>query len=182
MKHFVLIALFSLLTTVASAAENPLDKGSVILEGSAFFTSQSGDAYIDSKTIIVNPGFSYFVSPGTFVGGLIQYGWYEVGSSSVTEYSLGPVLGYYFNTNKERPEPKGAAYPFVMAFAAYGGFDSELTLIQFGGQAGVTLMASNAVGVTFEARLSHDIWDSDEADSRSGLTFQIGFGLTSFIY
>ena len=102
---------------------------------------------------------------------------------------IGPVVGYYFNTDKTRVEAKGAVYPYVQAFFNYGQekFDSgagDITwdLMQFGGEGGVVIMLSNAVGVEASVRFSADSWSPEVGDSFSGTSIMAGFGITSFIY
>ncbi len=194
MKHFVLIALISLLAAAVSAAENPVDKGSLAIAGSAFFLSQSGETYenVDGDgqtTFAFVPSLGYFVAPSLLVGGELEFSSFSWGDYSETNFSIGPIIGYYFNTDKTRTEVKGAAYPYAQAFFGYGQFkaddgtsDFTWTLTQFGGQAGVVWMMSNSIGLNLLARISSDNWDPEDFDSERGTTMMIGAGIISFIY
>ena len=189
----VLVFLSTVLCLAAcvSAADAPVDKGSVMLEGSVFFASQTGDLYeADGDGAILlsfTPAAGFFVAPGVLIGGNLGVQYVTVGDYSRTDLTIGPIIGYYFNHDPTRTEFKGAVYPYMKAFFNYGrqdvdyGFwDGSADMIQVGGQGGLVLMMSNAVGVDFAFQISSETWSN--GDSESGLTIMAGAGITSFIF
>ncbi len=196
MKHLMLIfGLMSLLAVTVSAAENPIDKGSIILAGNAFFMSQSGDLWENGDgdaltTFAIVPSVGYFITPGLLIGIDVTFNRLSQGDASRTDLAAGPMIGYYFNTNSTRTEVKGAVYPFVSAFFNYGqskfdndSWDSTTDILQFGGHAGIVYMVSDAVGLNLGVNVWSDSYDYEGAtESITGTTVQIGAGFTSFIY
>lgn len=182
MKKAIQAAIIILsLAAVASAAEKPLEPGSMILDGAAFFASQTGDAYSDLTQVSISPAVARFVSSGTFLGAQFQLSWVSRGSYDRTEYLFGPIIGHYFSNSKDENDVKGDTYPFIKGLFSFGGIESDYTVIQFGGCTGVTYMLSSSVGLDFSANLSYDIW-SGGGDSETGITILAGIGFTSFLY
>ncbi|UCD64943.1 MAG: hypothetical protein JSW34_05800 [Candidatus Zixiibacteriota bacterium] len=200
MKHLTLLVSLLLLATVATAAENPVDKGSFILEGSAFFMSQGGDFYENLEgdgqtTIAFMPSLGYFVAPSILIGAEFEFESWKWGDDWKENYfAIGPVVGYYFNMDQARTEARGAVYPFIKGFFMYGSSKIEILsveetigIMQFGGQAGVIFMLSNAVGLNFGGMFASTSFSPDEdlypgAESVSGTTIMIGAGVTAFVY
>jgi opacity protein-like surface antigen len=187
-----LMVIVLLLAASASAADNPVDKGSLTVGGSAFFWMQSGDAYENGDgdpyiTIAFTPSLGYYVSPGLLIGGEFSFLRQSQGDYSRSDLTLGPVIGYYFGSDRLRAEAKGAVYPFIQGFfnyghqsVDYGWMDGSASLIRFGGQFGVVMMVSNAVGLDLSIRAFSDTWSN--GDSERGFNLMAGVGITSFIY
>ena len=176
----VLLAIL-LLSANISAADGPLDPGSIILGGSAYFAKQGGDAYYDMTQISITPSFAKFVSTGFFVGAQGQLVYTERRSNGVTEYLLGPLIGYYFNGGGDAGDIKGDIYPFITASLGFGGIEDDVTVYRLGAGTGMTLMLSNAVGLDLSINVTLDNFSSDYG-SESGYTLLAGAGFTSFIY
>ncbi|MEW6413065.1 MAG: hypothetical protein AB1483_11450 [Candidatus Zixiibacteriota bacterium] len=194
MKVTLTLAVLIFFAGTIAAADNPVDKGSLMLAGNAFFMSQSGDLWEEGgdafTTITFMPTVGYFVSPGLMIGGNLVFSRQSQGDASLTDFAIGPTIGYYFNTNKERAEVKGAVYPFISGFFTYGkskfdagDWDSTTDIMQFGGHAGILYMLSSAVGLNAGINFWVDSYDFEGApESIDGTTLQIGAGFTSFIY
>ncbi|MDH4157877.1 MAG: porin family protein [candidate division Zixibacteria bacterium] len=187
-----------------SDARGPVDKGSLMLDGSAFFASQSGDLYEDygldddsssggdnRTTISVMPMIAYFVAPGLMVGSEFRFTRQSLGTEKDTYFGFGPTAGYFFNLKPVRTDARGLVYPYLKAFISYGkqkrereDSSTEGTFMSFGGQAGLVYMLSNTVGADLGARYSLDTMDpeSENAESLDGTTLQVGIGITAFIY
>ena len=210
-KRFIsLFSIAALLVLPAGAvqaqsdARNPVDKGSLMLDGSAFFSTQSGELYEDfdldgdstsgggSKTTIsVMPMIAYFVAPGLMVGGEFRFTRQLLGDDKDTYFGFGPTAGYFFNMNRTRADAQGMFYPYLKAFFSYGkqkrereDSSTEGTFMNFGGQVGLVYMLSNTVGADLSARYSRDTVDPEDEDlgSADGTTLQVGIGITAFIY
>jgi len=195
MRTLTCVAAILLLAGAVMAADNPVDKGSMILGGTAYFMGQSGEAYenIDGDTpsaIGITPSIGYFVAPSIMIGGEILFWNQSLGDRKWTDFAVGPIVGYYFNLDATRTEAKGAIYPYIKGFFIYGqqkyddGTDDYTTdLMAFGAQGGGVFMLSNAVGVDASVRFQSDSYKPEGADeSISGTTLQVGLGITAFLW
>ncbi len=197
---FVVIAA---LTGAAAAAETPISKGSMMLDGSFYFQSYSGDLWTNSEgdspsevgigsvahgllQMEVTPLFSYFVSDGFCFG--IQAGYQSVsaGHNKVNSFAVGPSLGYYFKINPTETDNKGAFYAYGRGFLNFGTIHYEHgegpSITQYGGRVGLLYMISSAVGTDFSVKVQGDSWKSEGFNSQSGTTIRVGLGLTAFIF
>jgi len=187
MRKLLLFGLLAMMLAVpATAQETPIDKGSMVIGGTAFYWSRSGERYEDAagnaETIIsIVPSFGYFMSPGFMVGADLIYTGESQGPLSATYMGIGPMVRYYFNATKERTEIKGATFPYIKAFMLYISEDSDYwgddKFMSFGGGVGVNYMFSTDVSLDFGIRLSIDSDDDD-----SGMAISLGAGITGFVY
>ena len=195
MRTLTCVAAILLLSGAVMAAETPVDKGSMILGGTAYFQSQGGDLadslYGDSRTEFgLTPSVGYFVAPSIMIGGEIQFISSSIGDYKETSFRVGPVVGYYFNIDATRTEPKGAIYPYVKGFFLYGQEkyddgtnDFTIDVMTFGGQGGGIFMLSNAIGLDAGVRFQSDSWKPEDADeSTTGTTLWFGAGITAFLW
>lgn len=201
MKRLIIIIALVMTATVVSATENPIDKGSWILTGNAYFMSQHGDLYNNAdgegkSWINLAPSAGYFVAPGILIGADTRYTMSSQGDNKTTDFLLGPMVGFYFHMDPRRTEVKGAVYPFAKGFFLFGSekfkadlFEETTTMTAYGGEAGLLYMLSGAVGLNFQANLTKlkndyddDIVDPEVLDSENGTVFQIGVGVTAFVY
>ena len=195
MRTLSCLAAILLLAGAVMAADTPIDKGSMIVDGSVYFGSQGGDLYKDTAdnsitTIGIMPSVGYFVAPSIMVGGQIVYVSSSQGDDKMTTFSVGPVVGYYFNLDATRTEVKGAIYPYVKGFFLYGqnklewtGSDATTDVMSFGGQGGAVFMLSNAIGLNASVRFQSDSFKPEGADeSTTGTSLQVGAGITAFLW
>lgn len=195
MRTLTCVAAILLLAGAVMAADNPVDKGSMILGGTAYFTGQSGDWYENADgdgvtTIGFVPSVGYFIAPSIMIGGEIQFINWSQGDYKTTTFGIGPAVGYYFNLDATRTEAKGAIYPYIKGFFIYGqrkdddGTNEATTdLMAFGAQGGGVFMLSNAVGVNASVKFQSDSYKPDGADeSISGTTLEVGAGITAFLW
>ena len=178
-----------MLAATAMAADSPVDKGSLILGGSASFTSMGGNLYKEggksSSLILLAPSVGYFVSPGVELGAKIGFSSLSVGGSSLNTLSLGPEIGYYFPSGSN-VEIKGSLYPYIKAFFLYSsqkadGWSKSITGTTFGGQGGINYMLSKAVALDAFASLQSDSKSAGDV-SVSGTILMLGVGITAFTY
>lgn len=196
-KQLLLGLVIVALGVTATAQENPIDKGSWFLGGHVFFMSQGGDLYKvgdeSPTTFSLAPEFGYFISPGLFIGAMVDYTQYKIGELKNTDIGVGPVVGYYFNLDKARTDVKGSVYPYIKAFFNYmstkvenGVDEMKLTGTEIGGMAGINFLLSEAValdlGVMFSADNAKPEVNGVEGESSSGTSMQIGAGVTYFIW
>lgn len=204
-KSFIIAAMLLLFAGAALAADGPLDKGSWMLDGRAFFRSQSGDLWENrdgdgltsygvgngalglTETFEVGNTVGFFISPGLMIGGQFSFLGFSQGDISISGFGIGPALTYYMNTDHTRAEAKGAVYPFFGAFFTYGSLSNEddkiADMFQYGGRGGIMYMLSNAVGLDFGGKLQSDSWEFNGASERiTGLTLEFGVGVSAFIY
>ena len=190
MRTLTCVAAILLLTGAVVAADNPVDKGSIILGGTVFFQSQSGDLWENADedaltTFGVTPSVGYFVIPSLMVGGEVDLLSMSQGDDSYTIWTAGPVVGYYFNLDQTRAEVKGAIYPYLKAFFRYGQISnsSDVDIMAYGGQGGAVFMLSNAIGLDGAVRFQGDSYKPDGADdSITGTTIWVGAGITAFLW
>ena len=188
------LAICSVLTAMlalsATAANNPVDKGSTIIGGQMYFQSQTGDLYEcrdkARTTVQIIPGLGFFVSPGFMIGAEIGLLHQSMCGNSYTEYAIGPKIGYYFGGDPTGTDfIKGTAFPHIAALGAFGSIDGggsdNITVTQFGAEAGIVYMMSNAVGLDISARFSHDT-HRGRGWSKSGATVKVGVGVIAFVY
>lgn len=203
MRYNVLCGmLVILLAGIATATENPIDKGSFMINGSAFVQSQSGELYegpgddgvttvgvgsvsIGTFSVEADQTFGIFVSPGVMVGGLLGFQSVTQGDYELTYFVVGPTIGYYGKINPSHVDTKGTFYAYANGFFTFGVADlnyaDAVTATQFGGRGGVILMLSSAVGVDTGLKIQRDTF-SDNGASVSGTTIRFGLGINAFIY
>ena len=152
-----------------------------------FFMSQGGDWYDDATRLSLSPQIAVFSSSGMYYGGAL----YLINEPSIysseneTRWAIGPVFGYYLNSPMNEFDVSGRSFPFVELAVTYGsidyGFDSNINILSFSGTVGMTLMASNAVGLDFGASFTLDNFSSG-GYSVSGTTIMLGVGISNFVF
>jgi len=194
MKKGLLTTLLILVfATGAFAADGPVDKGSMILGGTVYFQSASGDLYKnmndDSQTMIaLAPEFGYFIAPSIMIGMNFEYSKWSWGDDvGVTTLDFGPMVGYYFNMDPNRAEVKGALYPYIKGFfnmcsEETEGVDDKDKTTSFGGKGGINYMLSDAVALDFGIQFQSDSWKVGDGESTSGTIMWFGAGISAFIY
>ncbi len=190
-KAIIVLGVLLMAAAGVNAADSPVDKGSVMLGGSVYFMTQSGDLWENGDgdgltTIAFDPGVGFFVAPGIFLGADVIFESQSQGDYDQSVLGLAPAIGYYFNLDPSRAEAKGAAYPYIKAFFSYQKYtfgDDEDSMTGFGGMGGINLMLSNAVAVDIGVKFESDSFDPDwSPESLSGTSLMFGFGISAFIY
>ncbi len=190
----IFIIAFLVLYSSSLAQNSPIDKGNVIISGHFSFRSQGGDLYENSDgdryTILeFDPAANFFVSSGFAIGARLLYENWTRGDYNYTIWGMGPEINYFFSGGEEKPEAKGATYPFLQGGffytnRSYNAFMGEVTetgiKIRLG--VGIAHMISNAVALTGLAAYDIDNEKREEGDSKSGNQFGIYAGLMIFLY
>lgn len=100
LRTAIIVFLFS----ISLAAQSSLEKGTFSLNGSLSYSSQSYDGADDSRNILMlNPQAGYFIVENFSLGLSLSYVNYSLGSSSSTEWGIGPNLRYYLASEKVKP-------------------------------------------------------------------------------
>jgi len=97
-KLLLFTLLAAMLAVTAAAADGPIDKGSMIIGGTAGFQMLSGDLYENSAgdgqtSLIFMPAFGYFMSPGFLIGGELMFESDSQGDFSGSIFGIGPMVG-----------------------------------------------------------------------------------------
>lgn len=164
------------------------DKGSIIVGGTAGFSSQGGDMYESggdrANSLSVNPEFGFFVAPSVAIGGTAVINYVSQGDASSTTIGGGPSISYLIGG------PESKTYPFVSLSPVYtsvsydyGSFDSSASGFGMLGQVGAVMMAARNVGVNVGIFYLYESYSSDDFDdSMSGNTYGVQVGITAFVY
>lgn len=178
----------------ATAARNSaMDVGSAIVSGHFIFSSAGGDLYEfdgSRQTFIqFDPSFSFFFYPGLAAGGSLLVERLSQGSASMTTWGLGPQMVYFVGGNRYRPRLRGMTYPylstsFFFTSTSYSDdvFDSTTSGVMLSFSGGVMHMLSETIGVSGEINYQLDWRTPEGGSSLSGNTFNIGGGLTAFLF
>lgn len=159
--------------------------GAQLISGTFSFSSQGGDLYMGSSderitTISVIPGWLYYVAPGFGIGGDLTYQRISVGEFSLTQWGIGPKLGYFV-------ESENNAIPFVAAAVNYLAIseseeDYSDTGFSIKGGGGV-MFRKDHLAVSFEAGYIFEQLKVGEMDeTETGNTIFIALGLAGFLY
>lgn len=196
-KIACLLLITLLMPVLVSAANGPIDKGSVIISGTAYLSRQAGELYTDNTTMLLNPGVGIFVSKGFFLGFNLYYEHMSVDDGywnfSASMWGLGPAVGFYFDLSHKgefdvsgaEKSRGGATYPYIrIAAPFYRAEGANLFAPSLG--VGVVMMVSNAVGVDLGVRgdyqrVSDDnpIWGDSSGD---GYQLFFGAGVQAFVF
>lgn len=189
MKKLTIIALFLILPAFLFAQEYAVDKGSMLVGGSAGFMSLSGDLYEDadeegSTQFWVSPSVLYFIMPGLGVGADLNFSKYSQGDYSETEMGIGPTVAYFIG------DANSSMYPFVSATYLFGTetdkYDSQEmkhteTSIMFRG--GVMFMVAKTTGIGIAGFYDMDSRKHEDADEATkGNAFGVSVHIASFIF
>ncbi len=190
MKRLLLVSLLLVgFASMSYAAENPVDQGSIMLSGSVYFSSLSGDLYeVDGDaltTIGVDPTLGYFVVPSVMIGGVVDFANISQGDESMSVVGAGPMVGYFFDMTKA--EVKGSIYPYIIGFFTYrsisdDALDEDVSVTSFGGKAGIDYMLSDGIALNAGVKFTSVSSKYGDEDSISGTEIWVGAGLSVFVY
>lgn len=110
----------------ATATAPMFAKGARTVHGSFSFSS-GGQEFLQNsegdrtQEWTIAPAGGYFIAPGLALKLAFEGTWFAQGDISTSEYSLGPVVEYYFDTIKDA-SPRGHAVPYLGAGYLWGTF------------------------------------------------------------
>ena len=160
----------------ASAQDYAIDRGSLIIGGSASLTSSStpSSAFLESSrrvNLTIQPSAQYFVTPNVAVGGsalFLASGLGDADRDSDVAFGVGPTFSYYFGGEES------TVFPYLSTSALVVGGDRELYRGE--ASAGVAWMVSRNVALTGEGFLEADLEDT------SNNIFGLRFGVRVFLW
>lgn len=200
MRRIVASAVLILCATVAMAGDSPVDAGSWMVGGAAFFRSESGDRYtvpgFDDPvlTVSLRPSASAFISKGLSIGFEVAYERSLRNGQVSWSRSWGPHVGVYAPLTKYDAEK--AVNPFIYSQAffnrgtgennelyyeseynAWRTIKTETNLVAFGGQAGILMTVTGNVALDWSLRVARE---SD--DGIAGTVLEAGVGLAIVLW
>jgi outer membrane protein W len=186
----VYLALLLILPIAALAQNFAVDKGSILIDGSAGFSSSGGDLNEvngeKSTEIMVNPFIGYFIVPNLGVGLEGIFAKESQGDYSVSAFGVGPRVAYFLGNASSKTFPfLGAGVFLVKGKAETGdpGVTAEETQFNISVSAGITAMVAKNVGITgkvYYTLESNKPKDADEAIK--GNIIGVALGISSFIF
>lgn len=105
------------------------EKGARTIHGSFSFSS-AGDGFFQNaegdrtQEWTLTPGGGYFIASGVALTLAIEGSWFTLGEVTSSEYSMGPVLEYYFDTVGD-DDPQGHTIPYLGAGYLWGTVKEE---------------------------------------------------------
>ncbi|MBD3404173.1 hypothetical protein GF420_14880 [candidate division GN15 bacterium] len=191
----ILLALL-LCSIAAQAADTPIDRNSVLVDGIFTITMHGGDAYPGDTyaTFDIVSSVGMFPVDHLFVG--VNLSFFQASEPSISENVLvGPTIGYYFSFGSGEHD-SGSFYPYVRAFYMVGSVSEYLgdSQSQFGARLGSVAMLSRSIGLDIMIQYSREEisgykwaggsgpFDPYYEDDVSGATLLFGAGITGFIF
>ena len=177
----VIVYVLAFLPACVIAQNYAVDKGSMMLSGTAGFSSAGGeDLYGEERvtTITVNPIISYFFFPRLAIGSEIIYTRTSQGDNLDSCVGFGPRIAYFMGDEKSTMVPfAGASYLYTLYS---NGYEYSDTYLSFSG--GAVFMLAKNVGISGRIFYRVRTYSPDGADSSSGNIFGVGFGVNTFIF
>lgn len=179
------LALFALLAmpALADGQSSALDRGSLVVDGDASFTSTGFDGQDERATnLAIRPGVKYFVVERLAVGGELLLGYSSAGDFSRTSFGIGPSADYYFG------DLDAALHPFVSGtvFWATDRADTptgevDASFMRLRGSAGLLYLFSEQVGLN--GALFYETSEDEVAGSTVNRdTYGLSVGIAAFVF
>lgn len=168
--------------TAQAQARTAIDKGSVLVGGSASITQtsvESGNTELTSTNIFLSPRALFFVAPRLAIGGTFTFGHTSGDNQNGTGIGAGPALRYYLVSGGRTALPYvGAGFQSTrQTFDLPTGGELKETTRQLDGFVGVDFMVTRQVGIVAEAFYSNFSRNSSDSDAN---TFGLRFGIDAF--
>lgn len=181
MKNLIIITIgLILVLSLSISAQQAYQKGSLIVDGQAYYLKTGGDAYADSYQMNFDLAIGKAVSDGLFVGSSFSIYAISVGNYDDVDWRAGGFLRYYFNTKDPGDIlPDKPVNPFV-SFALKFSYEESTTLFSLEPTAGINFLLTNTIGLEVAAKYSFDKY-SASGNSVSGYNLMIGAGFSKFI-
>ena len=176
MKTLVVLLI---LVSVSVFAQSPISKGTIMLNGNMYYSSQSYDNLdITYSTLRINPQAGYFIIDNLALNLDLSYEKIDIGID-ISRYGIGPNLRYYFDLKKYFPFIS-MGYSFTSS--SQDGSDYKQTGNQYILGAGISYLITKNVAV--EASLNYKFDEvkreysglySDETLKSKIIMFGVGF-------
>lgn len=192
-QHILIAFLVVFTAGWVFAQSNPVEQSNFLVGGKIYFQSQTGEAYEDENgesttTFSLNPDFGLFFADGFYLGAAFEMQSIDTGEKRRLEYSIGPKIGYFYNSDKYREDNQGALFPYAAIFFTVGDFQNHdavelnYTKTTFGVNFGAIKMISPALGLDIALKVSYDSFETkdDNSAGMNGVTARFGLGLVGF--
>jgi hypothetical protein len=174
------LALFIMLPALAFAQKDyAIDKGVILVDGMASYTSAGGDLRGEERatTVYLDPSIGYFIMPHLAIG--VNFGFWKMsqGDYSDSIFEIGPSVAYFLG------DASSKVYPFVAGTFLYRSDDDEYTETDIKFEGGAAFMVAKNVAISGSAFYMMESRTPEDADdSVGGNTFGVEFGIGIFIY
>ncbi|HUU46186.1 MAG TPA: outer membrane beta-barrel protein [Acidobacteriota bacterium] len=169
-RSLLCAACLILTTTAAMAQPAAIQRGSVMISGSASITRAGGDLYESDDgaytTISVTPSVGFFTRDGTMVGGFLSYTRTsrEDGASAYV-LGLGPTAAFFMNTNSDVVPFVGGGAKIMTIGGSYGGSPDSETGYGFFVSGGVVFLVGSHLGITAETSYNYDRFSAEGSNA-----------------
>ena len=184
-----LLAFAGMFPTGLRAQSYAVDRGSVLIDGQASFTSTgaeiNGEDTDDRVTqFSLTPNLLYFVLPGLAVGGEITFARAWDDDDSNLAYGIGPAVTYYFGAG-ERPW-----YPYLGGSVQFmreerdsddGPNLPDVSFRVYKGSAGLLFMMSRSVGINAELFYQVARQETDNLELERDV-YGLAVGVSAFVF
>jgi hypothetical protein len=184
-----MLLLAGMVPTVTQAQSYAVDRGSVLIDGQASFTSTGaevdGEDVDDRVTqLSITPSLQYFILPGLALGGELTLARAWDDDDSNTVYGIGPAVTYYFGAG-ERPW-----YPYLGGSIQFtheerdsddGPDLPDVSFRTYKGAAGLLFMMSPGVGINAELFYQLASQDTGDLDLERDI-YGLAVGVSAFVF
>ena len=184
MISLIFPCLFLLASSVHSQ-DNPMGRGSLMLSGTASFSSAGGNLYKDADDnrlnfIALSPSANYFILNNLFLGAGLGYLSLSQGDKTLSALGAGPNLGYAFGGSQSKTRL------YLFASFRYDGFkmdDRSRSGTESAAGLGLIVFGSERLGLTVEGSyriLANKLEDADKNEYCD--VIGVGIGLAGFLH
>jgi hypothetical protein len=186
MKLFSIIAMLVAMCGVGVAgAIGPIDNGSVMINGSASYTTTSMRGAEDNTSVIsVTPSFGYFVLNHLAIGGVAVYNTESTGAFDATTWGAGPSVRMYLGLSKS-PFFVSADWTYLKSSESFTDevtSESSMTDLALGGGVAIFLGKNVAFEPFAKYHIINGGFDTPDLASPNETNLEIGAGLGIYLW
>ena len=185
-KTALILAVVVLVPALVAAQDFAGDTGSVLIGGSAVFSSSGGDLNEngdgDRQTFVqFNPVAIYFISPGIGIGGMLNYSRSSQGDTYSNTFGIGPSLAYLAGGGGKEIVPFGMVTFLYNSRKTQYSPESKWNETELMFRVGALWMARKNVGISLAAFYSIEGRKFEDMDNISGNRFGLTVGVNTFL-
>lgn len=179
------LALLLVSAHIEAQSKHAIDKGSILIGGSAGLTRSTSEGVGGDVTVtqaFASPRALFFVAPRLAVGGEASLARLSGGGTTSSGIGIGPAIRYYLvpAAGTTLPYLGAAAHLSRTTFETSGGADNSSTGREFTGVAGINFMVARQVAITGEAFVSH-LSRSSRNTTNGSTVLGFRFGVDAFL-
>jgi opacity protein-like surface antigen len=178
------LVVFLVLVPASVFAQSPISKGTIILNGNLYYSSQSYDnSDISYSTLRINPQVGFFIVDNLALNLDLSYEKIDIGID-ISRYGIGPNLRYYFDLEKYFPFIS-IGYSFTSS--SQDGGDYKQTGNQYILGAGISYLITKNVAIEASINYKFDQEDREYPGFFSDETIKskiimLGVGFNFYLY